>query len=152
MAKNDFTPKYNNIYEIQEDTALLPADVVREKVKHYSMCLFGLAADMAQHEQRLVEATQQTEQLKAENKHLRQRIKKLTENGIKPPKIRQRTQLPLLTPEEKIAANIEHYKRECGNARDTARALRIKNEQLLERIAELKKELAEAKGATDNGK
>ncbi len=60
----DFTPKYNTVEEICQDDTLLPSDVVREKVKHHAMCLFGLATDLANCEQRIADAEQQAEKLK----------------------------------------------------------------------------------------
>lgn len=75
----DFTPKYGNAVEIEKDTALLPSEQVREKVKHYSMCLFGLAADMANCEQALIDKQTYITALETENEALRSKYKQLLE-------------------------------------------------------------------------
>lgn len=71
QRKGDFTPKYYNDVEIENDKALLPAERVRELVKHYSMCLFGLATDMANAEQQLTDRQLYVTSLENENKKLK---------------------------------------------------------------------------------
>ncbi|MCM1042629.1 MAG: hypothetical protein NC350_00225 [Corallococcus sp.] len=51
----DFKPKYKNVNEIKEDLTLSVTEQTTELVKHYSMCLFGLAADIGDYTGKLAE-------------------------------------------------------------------------------------------------
>lgn len=81
--KGDFTPKYYNAVEIEQDVTLLPSEQVREKVKHYAMCLFGLATDMANCEQDLIDKQTYITSLENENKALRSKYAQFIERHRK---------------------------------------------------------------------
>lgn len=65
--KDDFTPKYYNAQAIIDNTELQPAEQVCELVKHYSMCLFGIATDISDYYGKLKELENEVEQLKQQN-------------------------------------------------------------------------------------
>ncbi len=81
--KGDFTPKYNDVDGIEKDYTLLPSEKVREKVKHYAMCLFGLATDMANCEQALIDKQTYITALENENKALRSKYQQFIERHRK---------------------------------------------------------------------
>lgn len=111
----DFVPKYKNAQEIEQDSALLPSDKVRELVKHYSMCLFGLATDMASAERRLKSNEILYEQTRERNRELRAKIK-ILENYADPevkkelPQLRKKITMQLqdITEKNALINNLHH--------------------------------------------
>lgn len=77
QRKGDFTPKYYNAQEINDSQELKPAEKVCELVKHYSMCLFGIATDIRDFYGQLQERDIKINQLTEENKKLFMTNKKL---------------------------------------------------------------------------
>lgn len=76
--KGDFTPKYYNAQAIIGNEELKPAEQVCELVKHYSMCLFGIATDISDYYGKLTERDSQITRLKKEVLRLRQRNTRLS--------------------------------------------------------------------------
>lgn len=78
QRKGDFTPRYYNAQAIIENEELQPAEQVCELVKHYSMCLFGIATDISDYYGKLAERDSQIAMLKKEVIRLRQRNTRLS--------------------------------------------------------------------------
>jgi coproporphyrinogen III oxidase-like Fe-S oxidoreductase len=67
----DFNQLYSSAKEIDEKQSLTADERLRELVKHHSMCLFGIAVDLAEADKKYQEAIQIRASLERENERLR---------------------------------------------------------------------------------
>lgn len=153
QRKGDFAPKYYNDVEIDNDKALLPSERVRELVKHYAMCLFGLATDMATAEQELIDGKAYIDLLVSDNNELRAKIDRLTarhcENESELVKelrkqLAEKSQRIKLAPAERIAVKADYYEKRIHELSTTTTYYKSKCKRL-------ERELERLKRSNDNG-
>lgn len=157
--KGDFTPKYYNNAEIECDKTLLPAEQVRERVKHYAMCLFGLATDMASAEQAIIDKRLYVQSLENENAALRAKVYKLKTTyqaddselvkELRAELSKERAKTPKriykLTTSERQAIQADYYEKRIRNLQATLNYYK-------KRCLQFEKELAQKLRGNDNGK
>lgn len=124
--KEDFQKKYQNIVAIKNDSSLKPAEQVCELIKHYSMCLFGLAADISDFYEQLNKRDKQIEKLKSNYASLYQKLQRLKAQP-------KRLRMPL-TSEERQAIKADYYEKQLQYLRTTVSNLRRQNRELEERL------------------
>lgn len=129
--KGDFTPKYYNAQAIIDNEELKPAEQICELVKHYSMCLFGIAADISDYYGKLAERDNQIAQLTKNNARLRQRNYRLSLQ------VTAQSQTP-----EVVIDELARLKDENGQLKTALKKYKAKCEKLLSdtAIAELQRE------------
>lgn len=161
--KGDFEPKYYNAKAIMTDSELQPAEQVCELVKHYSMCLFGIATDISEYYAKIKEKDRQIEQLKKDKQRLYNKCVNLSM------RVKMQDNEPQQVIDELAKLQVENqhlkgiitrYKKSCDklNSDTTVAELKQKLKCIGQQLRHYKNRaieletLCKAKGVIDNGK